>query len=174
MHRIALFNKQRQITGILSQSDVNTYLAEKIKMGDSKLVAQRSIAALGYAKVPVESISKNAKVIQALRKMAKLKLSALAVVNEEGRLVGNFSASDVQGLFREKFPHLLDSVEEYLTKHSPKSLQPICTLATNSLQQVVADLAEGHLHHLWVVDDFYPVGIVSLTDVMRICATAQL
>ena len=58
--------------------------------------------------------------------MKKEGVSALAVVDPSGKLVGNFSASDLKGLFRQRLPDFLKSVEQFLKDHSPGSPRYNC------------------------------------------------
>lgn len=43
----------------------------------------------------------------------------MALVGRKGQLAGNFSATDLKGLYSETMPSLLDSAEDYLEKYSP-------------------------------------------------------
>lgn len=173
VHRVVLFNKSSEMVAICSQSDVVRYLSKNLHMGEMKQVGNKSLTELGYtSSVVVEKIDRSSTVLSALRIMIEKKVSALAVVDSgTGRLEGNFSASDLAGLYFERFPALLDTIEDFLNAHSAKSLNPIVGLPSSSLVEIVRELTEQGLHHLWVVDEFVPVGIISLTDVMRV-ATA--
>lgn len=167
-HRAAVFDKD-QIVGIVSQSDAVRYLSQHLHMGKLKDVGSKTLQQLGYGAAQLETISKTATVLEALKKMADKRVGQLAVIDEDsGRLVANFSASDLRGLYQENFPKLLDTVAAFLGKHSPDALKPICGLPSSTLIDIVNELSQSKLHHLWVVDDFKPVSIISLTDVMKI------
>jgi len=169
VHRAILFSKDKEVAHVVSQSDVNRFVSENLKRGALKEIGQKSLKALGYNTVKIETVSTDATVIEALQKMQKQGVSALAVIDtQSGRLVGNFSASDCRGLYKESFPHLLDTVQDFLKTHSPKSLQTIVGVPETSLIDVSAELVEKKLHHMWVVEEFKPTGIISLTDIMRI------
>jgi CBS domain-containing protein len=168
-HRAVVYDKEK-IIGLVSQSDAVRYLSKHLHTGKLKDIGNQTLKELGYASSDIETIGEKKSVLEALHKINSKAVGQLAVVNEEnGRLTGNFSASDLRGLYQENFPHLLDTVRHFLNKNSPNSLQPIVGLGSSTLVQIVKELVESKLHHLWVVDDFKPTGIITLTDVMRIC-----
>ncbi len=169
VHRTALVNEDGQVVGIVSQSNVVTELAKHLHMGELKELGNRSIASLGLGKQAVTTISDHDSVLQALHRLDHTGFSALAVVHRNGRMCGNFSASDLRGLTQEQFPGFLRTVQDFLELHSPKSLAPVVVHAEASLSTVVHQLSGHHLHRVWVVDgDYKPIGVVSLTDIMRL------
>ena len=105
----------------------------------------------------------------ALHLMQTKLISGVALVDDDGKLAGNFSATDLRGLYLEKFPMLLQPVSDYLEEFSPSSLNAYCVKADATFANVVKELVESKLHRLWVIDDDYkPIGIVSLTDICAI------
>lgn len=92
------------------------------------------------------------------------KLEAIAVVNEQGHLVGQLSAQDLRGLAGNLFPALETPIREFIGKQ--KKLE---TCGTDiKLKDVIKQLAASGEHRLWIVDkDGTPLGVVSLGDVMK-------
>jgi CBS domain-containing protein len=114
----------------------------------------------------------------------------VALVNDAGKLAGNFSATDLkvrihtphglqslvgtlssrcieneQGLYDETMPKLLDTAEDYLEKFSPSSLKPACVRLDTTVADAVKTMVEDHVHRLWVIDDdFKPTGVITMTD----------
>ena len=167
-HRVVVTSKDKEIFGVLSQSDLNRYLVEELPKGDSKHIAAKKLSELGYASGKLETVSKDAQVLKALQLLDSRQVSQLAVVDEAGKIIGNFSASNLRGLYREKYPHFLHTIEDFLKEYSPKSLSVVSANPDTSLLEIVQQLAETGLHHLWVVVDEKPTGIISLTDIMNI------
>jgi hypothetical protein len=109
------------------------------------------------------------------------------VTSNHVELVGIFSASDLKGL-KGRFPDVNLSVGEYLQKYSPKSLDPVYTTLTAPLSSVIKEFATKHIWHMFVripvpenvphlgvgehskQIDVFPVGILSVTDVLTIIA----
>jgi len=172
VHRVPLFAAgSSNLTAILSQSDVIRFVYAQINHGgDLHHVCQKSLTELGLSSTNVFSVTTEQTVLSALKVLDDKRVSALAVVDATtGRLVGNFSASDLKGLYQEQFPSLLLSVGEYLEKHSAGSLKPCVVLPTASLQVALGEMVDNRLHRLWIVDgEFRPQGIVSQTDVVKL------
>jgi len=170
-HRVPILDSDDKVLHTVSQSDLVRFLSEHIHMGHCKEMGELSADALGLGKEKVVSVEKNTKVIDAMLKIKEAGVSAIAVVDEAegGKLCGNFSATDLKGLFKETFPSLLLTVEEYLTKHSQKSLNPVCVKLDLNLIGIIKELQDNHVHRVWVLDDdFKPSGVISMTDIFKI------
>jgi CBS domain-containing protein len=174
VHRVALFAHDMSVNGIISQSDIVRFLGENLPRGHMKAVGERSLAALGYASSKVETIGLKATVLEALQLIVKAGVSALAVVDHHGHLVGNFSASDLRGLYGDRNPDFLYTVERYLKEHSADSLKPIVCMSSDTLTQTVNTLVKNRLHHLWIVNEGKPVGVLSGTDICKIVMSSGI
>jgi len=97
--------------------------------------------------------------------------------SEYGKLVGNFSASDFRFITHDHFKKFKVTswrVDTFLGSVHSHSLEPITIKPTDSLTKVVDLICNNSFHHIWVSDDdLRPVGIVSLTDIMKmLCSYA--
>eukprot|EP00457_Paulinella_chromatophora_P007100 gb/GEZN01007120.1/.p1 GENE.gb/GEZN01007120.1/~~gb/GEZN01007120.1/.p1 ORF type:complete len:363 (-),score=59.81 gb/GEZN01007120.1/:410-1498(-) len=166
VHRVSLFNSAGETTGVLTQMDVGKSVGRQLHVGPLKLLGEKTLKELGYGECEIFTISENASVLTALQKIAATKVSALAVVDSKtGALVGNFSASDLQGLYIDKFPHLFDNVRNFLSKYSPNSLKPICGDENASLATNVKTILDEGIHHLWMIGEGRkPYGLFGLSD----------
>ncbi len=97
-HRVAVFDERGFITDVLSQSDVVRFLARApgalAAFGDASLAALR----LGHARGDVACTGTRTAAVEALAHMLRTDCSALGVVEDDGALVGNLSASDLRGI----------------------------------------------------------------------------
>ena len=92
-----------------------------------------------------------------------------ALVDRDGKLSGNWSASDVRGIYQEKLPAFLEDAQSYLQTYSPKSLTPVVVRGETTLLSAVTTLVENQLHRVYIIDDNYrPVGVLALSDVIRL------
>jgi CBS-domain-containing membrane protein len=168
VRRAVMTDSDKKICGLVSQSDIVRNLSKNLHMGNLKLVGEKTMTELGYAQRAVVTVKDSESVLHALKKMSKANVSALAIVNDEEALCGNFSASNLRGLYRQTLPEFVSTVNAFLTKHSPDSLDPVCRKPSDSLIEITNCLVEKGYHHLWVSTDSKPVGIISLTDIMNI------
>ena len=173
VHRIAIVDRQGLVKHSLSQTDLARLLVEELKKSPSKHISEKSVKELGLGSFSPLIASENQTVLDALKKINENSVSALAIVHpHSGKLAGNFSATDLVGLYRNQLPDLLVPLVEYLNKYSEKSLSPITIRQETSLLEAVQVMNESHIHRVWVIDDdFKPVGVVSMTDVARFIQT---
>jgi len=99
----------------------------------------------------------------------------VAVVDDDGSLIGNFSASDLKGKGvtdygegSDPFGSLIMPVFQFL-KHGGMSTFPVGTVKpTTAFSLVLLKLIAMRVHRLWVVDEnSHPIGVITLTDVMQ-------
>lgn len=171
VHRVPVFDNNDKVYNILSQSDVIHFLYEHIR--DIGIARFDTVEKLGLGTRNVISMSARAKAIHAFFLMLYQKVPAVAIVSGNGELVGNLSASDLRGLDQNSFTQLLDPVMEFVK--SVKRHRGLVTCKKSStLESVLSKLANNNVHRLWMVDDNNcPIGVVSLTDVMKLFANRE-
>jgi len=170
IHRVLLFDKDKKSINVLSQFDILKWLHEKIDTDQFKDMADLTLQDFNYKFKPLVSVKDSQNVLRALGELTEEEVNAVAIVDEaSGRLVGNFSGSDLRATVKEKFPSFLKSVSEFLDENSPESLKPIVARMDTKLVDIIKELVENKIHHVWVVDnDFKPLGCMSTTDVIKI------
>jgi CBS-domain-containing membrane protein len=122
----------------------------------------------------VVSCRENDLVIDAVKKLFHEEVSALAVVDENNKLLANFSLADILHLEFASFTDLNLSVGQFLKKYSRWSYTPMALQKNDgTLADVVVLISALGIHRLWVVDSsayehFSPIAVVTLTDVFSI------
>ncbi|KAJ1563849.1 hypothetical protein HK096_010738 [Nowakowskiella sp. JEL0078] len=108
-------------------------------------------------------------VIYALRTLHTYSCQAVALVNANGRLVGNFSQMDIGGLYIDTIPSFTDPLSAYLARISPLSLNPVSCDLNATFGAVIESLVTNKVSRTWVIDENEkPIGSIDLTDVCRI------
>lgn len=95
---------------ILSQSDAVRAVAARLP----EALARASIESLGLVRGKVVSVSPATPALEALAQMKESDISALAVVGEDGAMIGNFSISELRTIMAEHFGSLALPVGEFL------------------------------------------------------------
>jgi CBS domain-containing protein len=77
-------------------------------------------------------------------------------------------------MLKENFGSFMLTVDEYLKQHSPRAAQePLTAASTETLKQLLGKMLrqdEGGFrrHRVWIVEGKKPVGVFSMTDVMKL------
>eukprot|EP01126_Amoeba_proteus_P031262 TRINITY_DN3071_c0_g1_i4.p1 TRINITY_DN3071_c0_g1~~TRINITY_DN3071_c0_g1_i4.p1 ORF type:complete len:328 (+),score=35.79 TRINITY_DN3071_c0_g1_i4:128-1111(+) len=172
IHRVPILSPHGAITSIISQSDVLSVL-HKLRR-EEKLFSElenKTLIQLGIGKAEsVVTMSINAQAIHAFWCLYFNKVSAVAIVDPQGRLLGNISASDIRGIGgARRFSTLLLPIGEFCQLEGPDFVRPAIHCTQNStLGFVIEKLVSNRIHRIWVVEDKKPIGLVSLTDVMKL------
>lgn len=118
------------------------------------------------------SISKQCSALTAFRTMYMHRISGLAVVDENEKLIDNLSASDLRGLTMETLESVNLPVLEYL-KFRREKLRKVKNISgvakvnsrTSNMGEALQLCHKYRLHRIWVVDeDDKPVSVVTLSD----------
>ena len=100
------------------------------------------------------------------------RLSGIAVVNDDGKLVGNVSAKDIKRAVLDPTNIHLD-VLSYLAiirqAEANDTRHPFCHVSSNaSVGHVVNMMAKTGFHRVYVVDtDSKPIGVISFSDIIK-------
>jgi len=172
IHRIAVVDDQNSVIGIVSQWTIADYLAWNVAgvLELSRLLEPINTSPFKTSRVC--SVHKNTPAIEAFMFMHQKNLSAIAVVDDNERLFANLSASDLEGLRQKNFDVLLMPVDQFLAEvaqqrgRAPNYLAVVSELAM--MLEVIFLIKEEGVHRVYIIDnDRKPLGVISLTDVMR-------
>jgi len=158
---------------ILSQTDAIRFIASQL--GDSRVsqVTKKSLSELKLVQAEIVSIQGDKQLLNALQIMIQRSLSSLAVVNDEGSLIGVISFSNIRYLFGKRlYAELKKSCANFVAELQQSKTQydishEIISPET-SLEDCIKRIVAHHFHRVWIVEArFRPVGVVSLTDILR-------
>jgi len=174
IHRVAVMNSQGVTENILTQTDVIRFLVSKISEYPSVFDKMATELNLGTEK-EIISVHKNEKAISALKLINEKKVTAIPVIDDLGRIVGNLSASDLKGRGTtdygdgaDPFGTLQLPVLAFL-QHGGMTIFPVGTcLKSTSFNFLLLKLMAMRVHRLWVVNsENKPTSVISLTDIMQ-------
>lgn len=109
----------------------------------------------------------------AVIKLRKFKKSGFPVVDDEGRVVGVFSETDIldklPDIFEESDKIPMIDVQELITPpvSSVMGKPPITVNSKEDLRNVAKIFLEKYIHRVPVVDDGKLMGIISLGDLLK-------
>ena len=159
-------------TGIVSPSGLVAFIASKCPPGsmDEKM----SDAGLNFRKEVVQ-INDEASAASAFELLDSKRLSGIAVVDEDGKLIGNTSARDIKNAVMDAGRTGMDmDIISYLAKVRQSQIvkddkYPSCHVHEDAtVGHVVMMLAKTGFHRVFVVDaGMKPVGVVSFADIIN-------
>jgi CBS domain-containing protein len=173
-HRIAITDDNGDIIGVISQWTVANYLATVPSQDKDWIPVLREPVSKAGERSNVISVNGKTSTLQSFLRMHTEKVSSVAIVDDDGKLVGNLSVSDLKGfqLYLSDFNDLLQPVCEFVSLIRKKQGRPehfVVAFSPNTLtKDVVAKLNEEIVHRAYIVDDKgRPIGVFSLTDLMQ-------
>jgi len=185
-HRVPVMSDDGlKLLGVISQTDLMNILVQCMGLLH-RAERTKTLAELEFGEkeslITVHSLEKVVDVLKRMNQVLKKPVSAVPVVDGDGKLIANFSASNLTGLNQANFGNLLLGVYEFLLKareegkekfqkafQGLKSLHPITCTMESTFQSVVFNMVTNRVHHLWVVDkEEKPVGVVSMTDLFKV------
>jgi len=180
IHRVCILNKDRKITGVLSQSDAIAYFYNELRKPENKWLAEKSVGELKIVHEGVISLEENATVLEGLKLMQSKGLSSIALTDKKGAVTSNFSMSDIKYLIHLDQLNLLHHtcaqfIQEVRLKKDQendyKTSLPVFVITKDqTLEHVVGKLQATRTHRVWVVQspgDHRAVGLVSLSDILK-------
>lgn len=148
---------------VLSQSDVVKFLASDLSSTDVIPFVSQTLEQLGLGSRPVICVSASDSVAAALKLIGKNTISAVGVIDSNGKLVGDFSASELRGGLCKLELALQTPVGEFSGKRKFHAVGVDATLG-----ELLGVLADQRLHRVWLTGiTGKPIGLVSLTDLLK-------
>jgi len=163
IHRCPIVDGSGNMSAMISQLDVVEFLAKH--MDSISQIVNKQLKDIGVLK-PVFSVKENEPVIDCMKILKTNKVSALAVLTEEGEVIGAFSSHDVKYVIKHDYSKLYGPLSKWINTAVgwPVALPPDATLG-----EAISALQTDMVHRLWVVgENNEPVGVVALTDIIRI------
>lgn len=159
-------------TAIISQSGLVAYIASKCPPGS--LEEKMTDAGLNFRK-DVVKIRDDASAASAFELLDSKRLSGIAVVDEDGKLIGNTSARDIKSAVMDAGRTGMDmDILSYLSQVRQSQMvkndrYPSCHVYEDAtVGHVVNLLAKTGYHRVFVVDkDKKPIGVVSFADIIN-------
>jgi len=170
-----LVGDQPDTAYLISQTDVVRFLHK------NKTLVPKELLETGLYKLPnvnvmkdVKSITESSAAMQGFFEMARQGIMAVAVVDEQNKLVGSLSASDLRGLSEQTLSALTRPALEFIRATSGRDpMPPVRCLPTDTLEYAMDLVLKAKVHRVWVTDEgHHPVGVLAMTDITRCLLTS--
>jgi len=170
IHRIAILEGDA-VVGILTQTKILEFLFQNNAFNEIGTLGSMSIGELRLGYRPVYKVSSQTKAIVAFQEMATYGVSCLAIVNNNGQLIGNLSASDIKeiGYNMNLYSNLFRTVE-YLKQFQGggKIQDPFVVTPTTTVTQILGFFVHTKVHRFFIIDKQGALlGIISPHDILK-------
>jgi len=173
VHRIPVIDSEGELITIITQSHITKFLYQHMSMFGA--LAERSVESLKMFFSPVVTIPLESKGIEAFKTMHEKRVSAVAVVDADGKLVGNISVSDLKiiGFDGSMLARLYYPISQFLKllakdKGSDVVEEPICVSLQSHFREVVSKLVQSRIHRVYLKDaSGAPTGIITQHEVLK-------
>jgi len=145
---------------IICQTDVVRYL-------EGYPVMEKTLSELGLDKdQTVITVRSFDRALDAFRKMHIKDVHAVAVVDENGKLFGTLSSSDLRGIPADRLLKVMVPTAEFI-KSSQKNQNVTC-VTSDTLGSVMKKVRDCRVHRVWMINENQePIGVVALGDIIR-------
>ncbi len=170
-HLLVVDPESGAVSNLLSQTDMIRELAKHI--GELGAAAQMTMGEAGLGKRSVLCVRNTDAALDAFFELQEAGISGGAIVNSEGKLVGNLSRHDLKGTQGGTgFGALNQSIMHYQRKHRVALAQRLVTVHQGTtLAEVLTTMAREKVHRVFVVEGgMLPRGLVTQTDICRVLA----
>jgi len=166
-HRIVLTQKGIATT-VLTQTNILDFLFQHSKWNEMGSLSGQTVDGLQLGIRKVLTVTKGTQVLQAFKDIVKYQVSALAIVDENNKLIGNISASDIKaigydmGLYARIFTTVGDFLKDQLKKG------PITVTPQHKLGDVLKLFHSKSVHRLYITDSKHALlGVITPNDILK-------
>lgn len=192
-HRLAILDTAGAVVDVFSQSDLLRFVARRHeRLGP---LTDATVEELGLGSAGdrgLVCVADSTPTVEGFLRMREERVSAVAVLDDNGRLWGCLSPSDLRGLTEATLPLLALPCGQFIRRMRELRGEPEvpssgagaprgvvqCTPSAR-FGEVVRLLCESRVHRVFVVEDggdaqgARPLGVVSLTDVIRVVVSPE-
>jgi CBS domain-containing protein len=171
VHRILVQRDQKSVS-FLSQTDILRFIRDFVSK-DAKFspVLKKSLKSLklgGAQANKLITITPSSTALTGFRTMLQHnEITSIPIVDESGKFLDTLTVSDFRGMTADSLKYTLVSVDRFLAQVRPQKRAPVTVTLDDTLADAITRILDGGVHRLWVVEGDRPVGVVSLTDIIR-------
>jgi len=167
VHRVPVVIAPHKVASVISQSDVIDFLYRE-GVGTIGSILLKELRELGFDSSGVVVVDEDLPLTDVLMKMKEHKVSGVPVVNKEGKILSNFSASDLKDLQESNWSWITLGVRDFFTKHRGMIRPPVCITAKDNLELLLSKYVTNKVSRVYLVNQQNePVGVITHTDVLH-------
>jgi len=167
IHRAPVVIPPHTVATVISQSDVIGLLSRR-GVGITGPIVLRDLKELGLDSSGVVVVDEDLPLTDVLMKMKEHNVSGVPVVDKEGKILSNFSASDLKDLQESNWSWITLGVRDFFKKHRGMIRPPVCLTAKNTLEDLLLKYTTDKVSRVYLVNHRNePEGVITHTDVIQ-------
>jgi CBS domain-containing protein len=159
------------VLGLLTQSDIIRFAAENLMWIEREPLFQKTLRQVSLGQRKPIIVQPDVLAYQAFKEIHnKEGREGVALVDNDGKLIANISASNIKGMTRANIQLLYRPLTDFLARDRKRGWWqlPITTTLDTTLENVLLQFVGAKVHRMYIVDDDgKPVGEVSISDIVR-------
>lgn len=155
---------------VLSQSDVIKFLYESGQFNELYSKSLNELPVMFEFKPKMVAITADTPAIVGFKKLGRSRVGGIAVIDTDGKLIGNLSAADLRGVAVDYLiKTILRPARDFLELVRGGQAPPVTATYDESFGSVVHKMLHNHVHRVWIVDYQGKLDtLVSFSDVCRV------
>jgi len=165
-HRI-IITKNGCPTGVLSQMDVIRFLGKNLHLLPENL---RQTAISSLTKHGVVLVKETDQILEALTTLTNNNFYGVAILNNENKIIGNLSVSDLRGISVDELKNALKlTVGGFFFKTKTFLIKDLVHANFEStFESVMHQMIQKHVHRVYITDEnLLPVSVFSTSDAVN-------
>jgi len=162
---------EHDIHGVLTMSDCLKFLVANSMYMREEPMFEKTLQELGLGKIAPKTIHHLQEAAEGFRMMDQMNHDGLAVVDDQGRLIGNLSACDTKGITRVNCPILNSKLEDYLVRDNRREwfYRPLVLSPQDSLYHTIHQFVSlGKQRFYFVDNEGKPIGEIGRRDIINV------
>lgn len=159
------------VLGLLTQSDIIRFAAENLMWIKREPLFQKTLRQVSLGQRKPIIVQPDIIAYQAFKEIHnKEGREGVALVDNDGKLIANISASNIKGMTRANIQLLYRPLTDFLARDRKRGWWqlPVTTTLDTTLENVLLQFVGAKVHRMYIVDDDgKPVGEVSISDIVR-------
>jgi CBS-domain-containing membrane protein len=94
LHRLPVVNMENNIINVLTQSDLLAFMAQNMHLIGA--IARKTLDECNIGRIPPQMARANEQTSVVVKRLHDKRISGLPVVDEDGKIIANFSISDLK------------------------------------------------------------------------------
>jgi CBS-domain-containing membrane protein len=166
-HRALVVDPQKKGLTLVSQTDIIRYLVDhESELGPILTSRLEDLNLANPSGADIYHLRENDPTFLGFQRMAEKSINAIAIIDHQGRIIGNLSASDLRGIQESKLIYLFRSSTDFLQVMGRK-FKPVVGSSRISLGEAMTKALAARVHRIWIVDEKEKaLGVVTFSDML--------